>query len=158
MNGPNNRVIIRRATIRDFYPVLKVEQEGFGPILANPLEISADFILSDVYVLEYYQGRKKDTIAAIFLLRVGPVAYIFNGSVRKKYRRKHIATDFLPKVITKMYKDGIRYLVVMIEEDNKASVAVCKRAGFRQIGKIFLPLHGWVYVLGLKIDGAQWLK
>lgn len=131
---------LRKATKNDYQKIYQLLQDIFGVLLVNPLDFMLSILLSKVYVLV----DQKQIIGCLFLFQLGDVAYIFNGGIAPSYQNQGVATEFLLNHFDKIcQQEKIKLVLAMIQTSNKRSLAVTKKAGFKDKNlSIPIPLLG----------------
>lgn len=140
---------LRKAQKTDYEEIYQVLQKIFGVLLVNPLDFYISTILSKIYIIV----DEDKIIGCLFLFQFSDVAYIFNGGILPEYQNKGIATEFLLDYFDKICKaENIKLVLALIQTDNKRSLAVVQKAGFKDKKlKIPIPLFGTTTLVYKKV-------
>jgi len=137
-----NEISLRLFQSKDYFKILEVEKDGFGALLANPIEISFSLFLSLLFGFVHIVELNDNIIGAVFTFKLIDFAYLCNLAILTPYRNKHVASDIGEKVLSDLKNRGLKLLTALVQENNIPSLKMTNNLKFQIQSYYNLPFFG----------------
>ena len=137
-----NEIFLRLFQSKDYFKVLQLEKDGFGPLLANPLEITFSLFLSLLFGFVHVIELNDNIIGAVFTFKLTDFAYLCNAAILAPYRNKHIASNIGKELLIDLKNRGLELLVALVENKNISSLKMTNNLKFQIKSYYNLPFFG----------------
>jgi len=137
-----NEISLRLFQSKDYFKILEVEKDGFGALLANPIEISFSLFLSLLFGFIHIVELNDNIIGVVFTFKLSDVAYLCNAAVLTPFRNQHIASNIGKELLVDLKNRGLKLLTALVQENNIPSLKMTGNLGFRIRNYINLPILG----------------
>ena len=137
-----NEISLRLFQSKDYFKILEVEKDGFGPLLANLPEITLSLFLSLLFGFVHVVELNDDIIGAVFTFKFTDFAYLCNAVILTPFRNKHYALGIGRELLVDLKNRGLKLLTALVQENNIPSLKMTGNLGFRIRNYINLPILG----------------